>query len=147
MIPISDASLLCELTPDGARAWIERIQQLIVKHSPDATPEDQHPKTNVGAWMHDLVEDIAKLSEGWDPHKVDENIRGAQVMTMVLLAWTIRVWRSKTQDPRRDVGARRASLQRLLAFQMEVCNLLMNDTDEHTSFPGQDWHHPYRPLR
>lgn len=130
--------------------WVARVQQLIQENSEPNPDNPQHPETDAGAFLLQLVAEVlesAPLSSwqtGVPPY--DGNMRAAAILGYVLSLWFARIARAKLYDPNRPLGnALPIYKSRYLAWCHALAAALFDESEDSTYFPGQKWQYPFAP--
>lgn len=131
---------LKDMTHQGAVWWVAAIQSLIGKHS-KKTKDPKHDRTDTRKMLHELVDLVMKRMPATGYY--DENMRACAVLSMVTALWYARVNRAKCFDPRRPVFERGVSYENWLNYSMAMVRQLLDERDDDTFFPGQQWESPF----
>ncbi len=134
---------LAATTGHDGRWWVAKIQALITKHS-RPTKDPRHGRTMTGKMIADLVREIEKTAP--TKYAFDGNMRMANILSLVLATWYLRVHRAKSYDPRRPVALRKQAYFSRLGYAMALFRAIEDESQDQEHFPGQRWETPFDPY-
>lgn len=142
---------LQDRTGHDRRYWFARVQRLIVKHTTPIDPKvlkkmglsPGHGSTDTAAVVASLTREIQRTIPADAP--VDGNMFVAAVLGVVLSTWYARLQRAKSCDPVRPLSLRRKAYSAFLDFGTELSRILVDERDDATFLPEQEWDGPFTP--
>lgn len=139
-------SYLRAWTRKGTRAWMSRIEELIVLASKPHELDPECLTSDPVEWIHKLTKEVWEGTRGKLSAQSDENLMASRLVGLILVLWYSRVHRAKCHDPRRKPVDRRKGMLSLNKFRHMVFDCLTDESRDHTFFPDQEWDSPFPPT-